>query len=977
MISRSVKDKSNKLKRILSPLETWLYSLGNTGAWVLLTPFLFTQFGPSSIYALLLLVALLFLQVWHVERLARIFPERTGGISGYLPVLFPQSSRVSTYCALGNYFGYVGTFAWIGYLVLDTAQTLFAAQLSEIQAFVWVLFFSLVGYVIMVSSTRAVITVQNLFLLVFLTVVLLFIAAGTIRLLLNLHPVAFVPATLPTPVPLAFLFMLSAGYSNLLSFDSFGIIYSEARNRQAANRVNKYTPALASIIFVLGAWVVFRFASEPVDSLFEVLQSAFEQVFGKTGTYLALIAFISASVSAAAKGVIFVSRLLYQLGRDGLLHPSFAQLNEYGATKNNLLFSAVLTVVFVLLGGVESLYIAISICWLLSYAAFNFGIFLRRREFTGGLLPYTSLLAAIFSVLVIIGSALLSDFRFALIGLALPLIPMVFSGLLYRVNFRSIKLPFPTILSKTQLEYNQLLATVLVVFLVVVSMASSLFIFTDLTGEFIINFAILLFSTTSLFGVAIASLTVFPSLNTLRLAETKTQALNERLRRDIARRQKAERKLTLLSRRDSLTKLKNRLAIEEAVNAYLTRRQPRFALIFLDLDRFKLINDSLGHLVGDQLLVAVSKRLKKILPRPAMLARLGGDEYIVFVPGLRGTEPGVSLAQRILDSFNEPYPIEQRLLATTASVGVVFGDKRYGSFTEAVRDADIAMYESKQNGRNRYTIFTDLMKERVHTQQRNEERLRQALRDETLEIHCQPIVAVDTLRMQGFEVLTRLKHEGELISPNEFIPVANESGLILPLTWQIIEKACQKIVQLHTPQVYASVNISDSFLTQIDLKTRLQSILRRYGVQPEQLHLEILESAIFLEEGLVKRNLEVLHRMGVRLVLDDFGTGYSNLSRLEGIPLSALKIDISFLRGIEEEKGSRLYKAIVELAEALELECVAEGVETQAQLKFVESLQVAYIQGYYFAKPRPIHRINAGLLNTPFDKSPVSKSARS
>ena len=951
----------SKLKRILSPVETWLYGLGNLSSWILLAPFFYSQFGSGAIYGLVFLSALVFLQVFHVDRLAKLFPNRTGGASGYLLKLFPDLPKTASYFALGSYFVYLGAFAWIGYVILDVISSTFAVRATGGQAILWVLFFSLVGYVITVASTKAIITIQNIFLIPFLVILPLFTVLGLWRIFTG-DTLTILPSSLPTLSPLIAIFLVSAGLSNVLTFDSLGATASEATNPGQTLRLSRYIGGISAFVYVLATWVLFRLSSgDATESLFVTLNFAFGQVFGEVGKYLVLVLIVFSGISATAKGIYMVSRIFYQLGEDGFLHGSFNQLDERGTAVNSLVFSAVLTVPFVFLGGIESLYVTIGTCWAMTYAALNIGVYRQRNRFTSRLLPRTSLLVGLIEIAAVLVSGVLSDWRFVVLGLCLPLVPLALSRILARIPPRRRDFPRVLVFSKTQFEYNQILATELIVLLVVGCASFGLFAFTALTSEFIISFAILLFGIMSLFAVALASVTVFPSIEAIRRAEQKTQSLNTLLQADIARRQKVEHKLKLLTRQDSLTKLKNRTAISEIVNAYLQQKNPRFALIFLDLDRFKLINDSLGHLIGDKLLVAVSKRLKKLIRRPNVLARLGGDEYVVFLPHLEHTRKGLETVQKLLNAFKDPYEVDKKILTTTASIGLVFGDERYDKFIDVVRDADIAMYESKRRGRNRYTVFTDLMKDHVLVQQKTEDRLRRALSEDKVQIYYQPIVEARSTRMQGFEVLTRLRYGSTLVSPADFIPVANESGLILPLTWVVIEKTCRYLAILNKPHLYASINVSDSFLTQLDLKAKLQRILAQNEIRPEQLHIEILESATLTEQGLVRQNVRLLERMGVKLVIDDFGTGYSNLSRLEDIPLSALKIDMSFLRGLEREKNLNIYKAIVELAEALELECVAEGVETSAQYQLVRTLGVDAVQGYYFARPKPIEQLKDSL----------------
>ncbi len=441
--------------------------------------------------------------------------------------------------------------------------------------------------------------------------------------------------------------------------------------------------------------------------------------------------------------------------------------------------------------------------------------------------------------------------------------------------------------------------------------------------------------------------------------------------RDITERKRAEEALRMAARLDRLTGLPNRnLLLDRLQHAMLRHRrsqQTGYAVLFLDIDRFKNVNDSLGHDVGDQFVREVAHRLKNTVravdtisrdtPGPTA-ARLGGDEFVILLDSLASTQDACRVAERLLDVLSTPFRLGHHDIVSTASIGIVTSDHEYERAEDVLRDADTAMYEAKLAGRGRYVVFDVSMRQRVQNRLNLENDLRKAIDGDQLFLLYQPIVSLETGAVESFEALVRWRHPDRgLICPDEFIPIAEDTSLILPIGEWVLKEACRQFSRwrrergdMAPPSI--SVNLSRNQLLLPGLPALIDRTLKETGLPPSSLHLEITESAVMRDVELATRVLNAINEIGVKLDLDDFGTGYSSLSCLHQFPLDVLKIDRSFVANVERGRDfAALIDAVTSLARNLGISIVAEGIETPAQLAVLQTLDCQFGQGYLFAKP--------------------------
>jgi diguanylate cyclase (GGDEF)-like protein/PAS domain S-box-containing protein len=423
---------------------------------------------------------------------------------------------------------------------------------------------------------------------------------------------------------------------------------------------------------------------------------------------------------------------------------------------------------------------------------------------------------------------------------------------------------------------------------------------------------------------------------------------------------------------DSLTGLPNRLSFVDSLNDALRRSTASgspVGILFLDLDNFKLINDSMGHHAGDELLRAVAPRLRSHLRPGDIVARFGGDEFGILVDRLADEDEAVAIADRIAAAFAEPYAMHGVDHFVSASVGIAVARPSSREPVDAdllIRDADAAMYRAKERGRARCELFDAEMRAGALRRLEVERELRHALERKELELHYQPLIALRSGEITGLEALVRWRHpERGLLDPGQFVSIAEDSGMIEPIGRWVQENACRQILEWHELRpderpFDVSVNLSARQVTNRELAASIEEILAGSGLDPVHLRLEITESALVEESATARGALEALSQTGVGLVLDDFGTGYSSLAYLNRFPFDALKIDRSFIDalGVEQERTA-IVEAIIGMARALALDVIAEGVENEAQLSELRRLGCDYAQGHLFSKPLPPEKISA------------------
>ncbi|MDP2228854.1 MAG: EAL domain-containing protein, partial [Moraxellaceae bacterium] len=438
--------------------------------------------------------------------------------------------------------------------------------------------------------------------------------------------------------------------------------------------------------------------------------------------------------------------------------------------------------------------------------------------------------------------------------------------------------------------------------------------------------------------------------------------IGTQLARVFERQQRHQERLLHAALHDSLTGLPNRAYLLDHLRRAIALSQRRqsyvFAVLFLDVDRFKWVNDSLGHVAGDLLLIEIARRLHECLRPTDIVARLGGDEFAVLLNDISTIDDALHAARRIHTELKRPVSLGNQDAVVSASIGIALGDRPYEAPEELLRDADTAMYYAKSLGhKGEHAVFADFMQQQAASRLRMTSDLRRAIETGQLELYYQPVVSLSCGRLASFEALLRWRHpEQGLLGPDLFIPLAEETGLIIPLTDWVMRTACEQLAnwQAARPEVAIGVSINICARTFSDpaMPAQIESLLSEYGVAPGSLRLEVTESQLMQNAASFSHNLSVLNHLSIPVYIDDFGTGYSSLSYLTSFNVSALKIDRSFVERLGSgEREAVIVRTIVALAHHLGMTVIAEGVESVEQLDFLRGLGCQFGQGYLFSRP--------------------------
>ena len=472
------------------------------------------------------------------------------------------------------------------------------------------------------------------------------------------------------------------------------------------------------------------------------------------------------------------------------------------------------------------------------------------------------------------------------------------------------------------------------------------------------------------------------NLESVATAIPNEQGQTEKLvivNRDITDRKLAEETLAHNALHDTLTNLPNRALFLDRVRHVLALSHRhisyKFAVLFIDLDEFKVVNDSLGHAAGDALLLQIARRLSASIrgvdtisrsvlmqttsqvANEGSLARVGGDEFTVLLEDIRDCGDAIRVAERLQERLVIPFVVERQEVVITASIGIAFCGTSYTNSEDLIRDAEIAMYRAKREGKARSQVFDAEMHTVAVKRLRLETDLRRALELDEFRVHYQPILSLQSGRIVGFEALSRWQRPEGLLSPAHFIQIAEQTGIILPMNRQLLREACLQLRAWHSqfpsdPQLTMSVNITPKEFAQQDLAVQMKTILGEVGIQPSSINVEITETIAMADPQRSSLVLSELKALGVHISIDDFGTGYSSLSRLQGFPVDTLKIDRTFISAIDTDRETRkIVRIIIMLAHNLGLKVVAEGAETAEQVNLLKQLRCELVQGYFFARP--------------------------
>lgn len=444
--------------------------------------------------------------------------------------------------------------------------------------------------------------------------------------------------------------------------------------------------------------------------------------------------------------------------------------------------------------------------------------------------------------------------------------------------------------------------------------------------------------------------------------EKRVRKRTIQLETEISERRKAQQELLHLALHDDLTGLPNRALLMKRLKLALKdakeHEDSRFAVFFLDCDRFKLVNDSLGHSIGDQLLIAIARRIESCLPAGSTIARLGGDEFIILLENIADEASVIRIAEAIQQEVKTPYQLEQHEFSTSVSIGIVIGNPSYEAPEHILRDADAAMYKAKEAGKGCHYVFSANLHQLALDRFSLEAELRRAIKSDEFILHFQPIVDLASNQLYGFEALVRWQHPIKgLLQPGAFMPLAEESELVEMIDFWVLKRVCQRLTEWQTKGLIQQpfrigVNFSARHFSKTDFLKKIDKLLVRYSIDGQYLNFEVTEHGLMKRAKAAARILEQLRCRNIQISVDDFGTGYSSLSYLHQYPINTLKIDRCFVHNLHvQPQNEAIVRAIIALASGLGVKTIAEGVETADERDYLITLGSQFAQGYLFARP--------------------------
>ncbi|MBC7471876.1 MAG: amino acid permease [candidate division SR1 bacterium] len=972
VIDKSPVKSVNALPKLLLPVETLSFSLASHITWLIGAPIIVYNLGFSSMYIWVIGSIAAILNLFSVYHEALKYPDISGGVSSYITRLYPQNSFFAKYASLAYFLG------WVAIPALST---------SLLSIFV--------SHIFTISSDPFIVKIMQIFFIILISSV----GFSSSKLISVFHTILTIPAVITTIVltlgsTLYLLinnyqqFMFSVGQVGVISTSDFfkyffigtiilftGDIASSftADSQEPVQTIKtiKWSISFLPFVYILVSLILLvLIGNQRKNNLYDTVSIITSNHFGEIALFFTTIWIISSLFLLCTTVIAHAPRILYQLSIDRKLNWLFSKVSSRGSLKIATLFTIIVSIAFLFLPDIDSLLIVSSTPYFLSYIIFHAGILLSKDKKPLYLRLASCILVPFEIVCFIIGGL---NLNLGLVGLGILLpfgiiildkIMPYFANLIRpKVKLLSNNIRVFQSVDNTAIIFTQIL---LLFVINIVTILSTWFMVLYLKNEsftYRLDLLALILVVSCFATISLASLTVFSQIQNLEDTTRQLAELNLTLETDIQRRDIAEQALFVLSTQDNLTNLGNRNLVRKVIQKLLRKVKSKyvseFGIIIVNINRFKSINDSLGNKIGDELLKAVANRLVLTAPKHHTVYRLGGDEFAIIIPKILEKVEMITAAQDILSSFAFPFHVRGKQLFVTASLGVNNISNSLHTVDNVLSETNIALLEAKKIGKNKYSLFDKEKYDRVLSLLNLETKLPEAIKNKEFELFYQPIINLKSNKIAGYETLVRWAKDGSLLLPASFIPMAEETDLVVPLTWQILEKACFDVRQLQkkfkSDYLRVNVNFSLKQFFEPDLVKRIIEIANKSEIAVSCIKIEITESMLQDSEDLKYVMNEMLDN-DIKLNLDDFGTGYSSLGYLNTLPISALKIDKSFIRTLNP-KSLEITQAMINLAANIGAWTIVEGIETQEQLTIVKEMGANFGQGYYFGRAMPFDEI--------------------
>jgi diguanylate cyclase (GGDEF)-like protein len=962
----------NILPRLLLPIETLSFSLASHITWLIGAPIIIYYLGFSSMYIWIVGSILAVLNLILVHNQASKHLDISGGVPSYITRLYHRGSFLAKYGSISYFLGWAAIPAASTLLLSSFISHIFSPSSDPVTVRLMQIFFIIIISSIGFSSNK-LISVFHTILTIPAVIATILLTLGSTAYLFAKNQNLFITSLyqIGTISPIDFFKFFFIGIIILLTGDTAVSFTAESEDPKGTVKTIKWSLFFLPFVYILVSQILIILLGKQKDlDLYNIVSIVTNNNFGQIALFFTTIWIISSLFLLCATVAAHAPRILYQMALDDKVNYLFGRISKRGSLKVATLFTIIVSTMFLFLEDIYLLLIVASTPYLVSYIIFHSGVLINEKN-KPLLIAVSSSILVPFEIMCFVIGGLNLNWQLIGLGLILPFIVMIvdktipFFARIIRpnVNILSSRIPSLDNIDNSIIIFTQVL---LLLVIEIVTILTTWFLLLYMKNEsflYRLDHLALILVVSCFSTIALAALTVFTQIQNLEDTTKQLAKLNLTLKDDIQRRDIAEQALLAASTLDNLTNLGNRMLVRKSLQSCLKKikRNPlsQFGIIIVNINRFKAINDSLGSKIGDELLKVVANRLILLLPKEYTVYRLGGDEFAIIVPEIKKIDMMETTAQKIISSFIFPFIVKGKQLFITASVGVNAINDVDHSVDDVLSETNVALLEAKKIGKNKYSMFDKEKYDRVMNLLNLETKMPNAIKNKEFELFYQPIVYLKSNKIAGYETLVRWAQDGSLLPPASFIPMAEETDLVVPLTWQILEKACfdGRALQKKFKNDYLRINVNFSLkqFFEPDLVKRIIEIAEKAEIAVSCIKIEITESMLQDSEDLRYVMNEMLDN-DIKLNLDDFGTGYSSLGYLNTLPISALKIDKSFIRTLNP-KSLEITQAMINLAANISAWTIVEGIETQEQLATVKEMGADFGQGYYFGRPMPFDEI--------------------
>jgi diguanylate cyclase (GGDEF)-like protein len=978
---------SSNLPIILSPFETWMFSLAGFICWIMTANVANNILGIQSLIVWLPGIIFGTLFLLQIKQVGLLYPDISGGMSSYITRLFPTNPLLSKYANWAYYIGWAGVPAIYPFILsrlIEVNLTIFNIQINLLPLQLLLL---TLGFVIGIISTKALATMQTFFTIPAFLTTLFFLTSGSLLITTG----KIVQISQPDNIfqlPNLATFLIWMFITSYITYtgEATAVFSGESTNPQKTLRSLNITALLKPFIFIFGVLLLGFTVPKELDIIpSQALDIAGKEIFGPISSNIATALVVSSLLLSTTLTVSLAPRVLFQLAKDKLANSLFQYLTQNGTPRFGIFITFLIVLFTFFIGSLDKILIGTGAAFLMSVIIFHLGIVIRHRSIRLKMLGFT-VFTLLIEIVTLFGGGLLLDWKSVTAGLFAPFLFIFLDShllklkIIHQIHDRfSLFYKFLTV--KLDSISTVVISVIIIMFLSssVSWVAASKLDSSNRTES--INLYISAIILLTFLSVAIIAISIIPQIIKLIKQKKSIEYINNKLAITLGKYEKSIVRLEELAFIDQLTKLQNfnktSLELDKAILKHKETDQ-NYCFCVIDIDRFKVVNDSLGYTTGDSLIIAISEILKGFETENITISRIGGDEFGLMFQNYPSKQSVEHIVNLVIDKISSPIQILDRTLFITSCIGMVYSTSNLKNSEQIYQCANIAKHKAKMQGKNKILCYNTALKKEVVDLEKLERELKKAVKQNNFEVYFQPIYDLKKEEIVMVESLLRwFKPDGTSIAPTIFIPLAEETGLINEITWWSLRESFTKSVTFmksNKRNIKVGVNISPEFLKIHGLSEKILKLATETNFDLKLLVVEITEYMILQNSSELIIQLAQLQKLGIRISLDDFGTGYSNLEYLINLNVDEIKIDKSFTNNLHTPSGKYIAQTMTELSKKLNMKVIYEGVETKEELDIIKKLGGNYIQGFLFSEAIPSNDLILNKLETTFQNRLTNKA---